>query len=145
MLHVIRLQSHESWMRQTINLRACPLYITASRSFFLNLYSQTLWSSIANRWASTWDNNLNWRYIYIYMAYLATVMITPMATRKHPSSWLTLYLLPRKAVDRIICHTRKVCKIIQDHFDYSSSVLPFWKGNIVGWSQACMSYWEYEY
>ena len=65
------------------------------------------------------------------MAYLATVMITPMATRKHPSSWLTLYLLPRKTVDRIICHTRKVCKIIQDHFDYSSSELPFEKETLL--------------
>jgi len=46
------------------------------------------------------------------MADLATVMITPIATRKHPSSWLTLYLLPRKIVDRRICHTRKVCKKI---------------------------------
>jgi hypothetical protein len=37
-------------------------------------------------------------------------MITPMATKKHPRSWLTLYLFPRKIIDRRICHTRKVCK-----------------------------------
>jgi hypothetical protein len=42
--------------------------------------------------------------------YLATVIITPTATKKHPSNWLTLYLLPRKIVDKRICHTRKVCR-----------------------------------
>lgn len=51
--------------------------------------------------------------VQIEIANLATVMITPMATRKHPSNWLTLYLLPRKKTDKRICHTRKVCK--KDH------------------------------
>jgi len=44
---------------------------------------------------------------------LATVRITPIATRKHPSSWLSLYRLPRKINERRICHTRKACKIIK--------------------------------
>lgn len=59
-----------------------------------------------------------------YMSYLATVMITPMATRTHPKSWLALYLLPRKIIDRRICQTRNVCKIIMriiqtSNFQYS--------------------------
>ena len=41
---------------------------------------------------------------------LATVIITPMVTRKQPKSWFTLYLLLRKITDRRICQTRKVCK-----------------------------------
>jgi len=54
---------------------------------------------------------------------LATVTTTPMDTRKHPSSWLTLYLLPRKIIDRSICHTRKVCKRIDNII---SDIAPIW-------------------
>lgn len=48
--------------------------------------------------------------ITIIVSYLATDMITPTATRKHPSSWFILYLLPRKIMERRICHTRNVCR-----------------------------------
>ena len=47
-----------------------------------------------------------------HAAYLATVIITPAATREHPSNWLNLYLLPRKMKDKRSCQTRKLCKFM---------------------------------
>lgn len=49
-------------------------------------------------------------WIHIRWIYLATVIMTPIATSKHPSSWLDLYRLLRKITDKISCQTRKVCK-----------------------------------
>jgi len=43
--------------------------------------------------------------------YLEIAITTPAATSKHPTIWLTEYLLLRIRAENINCQTKKVCNI----------------------------------
>lgn len=56
---------------------------------------------------------------------LATLTITPRATRVHPSIWFTLYLLPRKIMEKKICQTRNVYKETVEYV-ISKNIMKTW-------------------
>lgn len=57
---------------------------------------------------------------------LATLTITPRATRVHPSIWFTLYLLPRKIMEKKICQTRNVYKKTITKNVISKNIMKTW-------------------